>query len=119
MCALACSDETTGAECADYRCQSGLGAAIAEAFVAEGASAYLCARAGRDSEATRARLAAMATSRQVVLAEVADVADAAQVDAWVASGLRALSDVHNLVGDITDAVRVFEVIEAAYRLELA
>jgi 3-oxoacyl-[acyl-carrier protein] reductase len=61
----------------------GLGAAIAERYVAEGASVLLCARNADALQATADRLARCAAGGQVVLARQADVADSAQIDGLV------------------------------------
>ncbi len=57
----------------------GLGRAIAEAFLREGASILVCARGAEDLERTRARLEQIAPGR--VHAKVCDIANAEEVDA--------------------------------------
>lgn len=65
----------------------GLGAAIAEAFVAEGASVLLCARTPETLARVRERLLPLVAPNQQILLQAADVADPAQVDALVATAL--------------------------------
>lgn len=77
----------------------GLGVAIAERFVAEGASVMLCARSGGLLEDVVGRLAPLAIPGQRVLGEVADVADPAAVDALVARAIAAFGQVHALVNN--------------------
>jgi NAD(P)-dependent dehydrogenase (short-subunit alcohol dehydrogenase family) len=65
----------------------GLGAAIAEAFVAEGASVLLCARTSASLEEVRSRLEPRLTPGQRILIQTTDVADPVQVDALVTTAL--------------------------------
>ena len=74
----------------------GLGKAIAENFLREGANVVLCARSERDLSATRDELA-KAFPAQKVLAQTCDVANEAQVDELVAFTLRGLGSLEALV----------------------
>jgi 3-oxoacyl-[acyl-carrier protein] reductase len=74
----------------------GLGKAIAEHFLREGANVVLCARNEQDLAATRAELAQKFPA-QKVLAQTCDVADEAQVNALTAFALRELGSVNALV----------------------
>lgn len=67
----------------------GLGAAIAERYVAEGASVLLCARRVEALEAVRSRLSAALDDEQQVLAKTADVARPEEIDALVEYALSA------------------------------
>jgi 3-oxoacyl-[acyl-carrier protein] reductase len=75
----------------------GLGAAIAEAYVAEGASVLLCARGQELLRATHDRLAAKARPAQQVLFQAADTAQESQVDALTQYALSAFPQVDILV----------------------
>lgn len=75
----------------------GLGKAIAESFVRDGASVMLCARSERDLESARAAVAGLAAAGQKILARTCDVADETQVKALVAEAVRELGTVHALV----------------------
>jgi 3-oxoacyl-[acyl-carrier protein] reductase len=74
----------------------GLGKAIAEHYLHEGANVVLCARNKNELIATRDKLAAKAAS-QKVLAMPCDVADEAQVNDLVAFALRELGSLQALV----------------------
>ena len=77
----------------------GLGAVIAECFLAEGASVFLCARNLDMLEAQRTRLQSGCHPEQRVLACATDVADAAQVDAMVATALAGFPKIDILVNN--------------------
>jgi 3-oxoacyl-[acyl-carrier protein] reductase len=77
----------------------GLGRAMAEQFLREGASVVLCARDGRLLESTAAELQRLATAGQRVLANPCDVSDPAQVDALVRFALQHLGALHILVAN--------------------
>lgn len=77
----------------------GLGAAIAEAFIAEGASVLLCSRTGDAIEQVRQRLSVNLTPGQQVHARVCDVAVPDQVDALVARALALFPDLDVLVNN--------------------
>jgi len=77
----------------------GLGAAIAERFVAEGASVLLCARGLEPLRAVHGRLAAKARPSQQVLFQAADTAREAQVDALIHYALSAFPQVDVLVNN--------------------
>jgi NAD(P)-dependent dehydrogenase (short-subunit alcohol dehydrogenase family) len=77
----------------------GLGAAIAEHFVREGASVLLCGRRANALAALRDRLTALAVSGQKVLACPADVARPEQVDALIDFALDALPHIDILVNN--------------------
>ena len=77
----------------------GLGRAIAETFVREGASVMLCARDANLLEATRSDLAAIAAPGQQVLARVCDVSSEPQVNALISSAIAELGAVHVLVNN--------------------
>lgn len=74
----------------------GLGKAIAEQFLREGADIVLCARSEGDLFATREELATKFPARQV-LAKTCDVANEAQVNALVAFAAQQLGPLHALV----------------------
>ena len=74
----------------------GLGKAIAEHFLREGANIVLCARSEKDLSATRAELA-KAFPAQKVLARTCDVSNETQVNKLVAYGLRELGSLQALV----------------------
>jgi NAD(P)-dependent dehydrogenase (short-subunit alcohol dehydrogenase family) len=77
----------------------GFGLALARAYVAEGASVFLCARDGALLNDARDTLAAMATGSQRVLAMAADVSDPAQVRSVVTSAIESFGDVQILVNN--------------------
>ena len=77
----------------------GLGRAIAETFVREGASVMLCARDVALLEKTRAELEAQAQPGQNVLARACDVSSEQQVNALAAAAIAELGAVHALVNN--------------------
>jgi len=77
----------------------GLGLEIARAYVRAGANVLICARDAALLEAARTTLAGLATTDQVVAAEVADVSQPAHVDRFVARALGLFSQVHVLVNN--------------------
>ncbi len=74
----------------------GLGRAIAEHYLAAGASVAICARSERELTATQRELASQYPSQKVV-AHVCDVSDEAQVAATTAFALRGLGSLEILV----------------------
>src|ERR1700749_1803951 len=74
----------------------GLGKAIAEHFLCEGANIVLCARNEKDLSATRVDLAQKFPA-QKVLAQTCDVANEAQVNELVAFAFRELGSLDALV----------------------
>ena len=66
----------------------GLGAAIAERFVSEGASVFICARGEEALDQMKRKLSATLLPGQQVVSRCADVADRSQIDA----ALRAVND---------------------------
>ena len=76
----------------------GLGKAIAEHFVREGANVVLCARSKPDLAATRNELAKIAPKRKV-LAHVCDVSSESQVNEVVEFALHELGSIHVLVAN--------------------
>src|SRR5581483_3357887 len=74
----------------------GLGKAIAEQFLAEGASVVLCARGEKDLIATRDELAKKFPTQKIA-AKTCDVADEKQVNDLVAFAARELGPIHALV----------------------
>jgi 3-oxoacyl-[acyl-carrier protein] reductase len=74
----------------------GLGKAIAEHFLRDGANVAICARGEKDLLATRDELAKRFPS-QKVLAKVCDVSSETQVNELVAFALRELGPLHALV----------------------
>ena len=76
----------------------GLGAAIAEHFLREGANVVICARGEKELLATRDQLARLFPS-QKILAKTCDVADEGQVNALVDFALRELGPLHILVNN--------------------
>lgn len=77
----------------------GLGRAIAEQFLKEGANLLLCARSADTLEATRRDLAAQAAPGQQVLAQTCDVASPDQVHDLSQLALRELGSVQILVNN--------------------
>jgi 3-oxoacyl-[acyl-carrier protein] reductase len=77
----------------------GLGRAIAETFVCEGASVMLCARDAALLENARAELAALAQSGQKVLARACDVSSEQQVNDLAAHAIAEFGAVHVLVNN--------------------
>ena len=75
----------------------GLGKAIAQACVAEGAHVFLCARGADLLERTRAELALQAANGQQVLAQVADVSQPGDVQRLVEAALGSLPRLDGLV----------------------
>ena len=76
----------------------GLGAAIAEAFAAEGAAVMLCARGAAELEAQHARLAAAHPKARIV-AHVADVSKISNIDALFAAASDAFGRIDILVNN--------------------
>ena len=74
----------------------GLGKAIAEQFLREGANVVLCARSEKELSATRAELAAAFPSQRV-LAKTCDVASESRVNELVAFALAELGSLDALV----------------------
>ena len=77
----------------------GLGLEIARAYVRAGANVLICARDAALLESARTTLAALATTGQVVAAEVADVSRPADVDRFVARAIGLFPQVHVLVNN--------------------
>jgi NAD(P)-dependent dehydrogenase (short-subunit alcohol dehydrogenase family) len=77
----------------------GLGFEIAKKYVQAGADVMLCARSATLLDAARAELEAMATPGQKIVADVADVASEADVQALVANTLKTLGGCHILVNN--------------------
>lgn len=77
----------------------GLGRAIAETFVREGASVMLCARDAALLETTRAELTAIAAPGQQVLARACDVSSKQQVNDLAAHAIAEFGAVHVLVNN--------------------
>src|SRR6185295_14105371 len=77
----------------------GLGLEIALAYVRAGASVLLCARTGETLERAEREVSAAAAPSQQVLAVVADVAIAADVDRVAATALHHFPQVHALVNN--------------------
>jgi NAD(P)-dependent dehydrogenase (short-subunit alcohol dehydrogenase family) len=75
----------------------GLGRAIAESYVREGASVAICARDGALLDRVRGELLAIAGPGQRVIAEACDVSKPAAVDAMVAAAVLALPELDILV----------------------
>ncbi len=90
----------------------GLGAAIAERFLAANASVMLCARDGVELEARRAQLAG-AHSADRVAAQRADIASATEVDALFAAATRAFGRIQILVNNaaVTGPLGGFDVVD--------
>jgi NAD(P)-dependent dehydrogenase (short-subunit alcohol dehydrogenase family) len=74
----------------------GLGKAIAEQFLAEGANVVLCARSEKDLNLTRAELATKFPS-QKILSKACDVANEAQVTDLVTFAVKELGSIDTLV----------------------
>jgi 3-oxoacyl-[acyl-carrier protein] reductase len=74
----------------------GIGRAIATAFAAQGASVAICARGADTLQSTRAELAALGVSAH---AQVCDLSDGAQIDAWVQAAAAALGGIDVLVNN--------------------
>ncbi len=77
----------------------GLGRAIAETFVREGATVMLCARDAVLLERTRAELAELAQPGQTVLARACDVSSEQQVNDLAAHAFAEFGNVHILVNN--------------------
>jgi 3-oxoacyl-[acyl-carrier protein] reductase len=77
----------------------GLGAAITERFLAEGASVLVCARTLADLQALHARLGGGLRDGQRLLIHEADVADPAAVDGLVSAALAAFPKIDILVNN--------------------
>jgi len=77
----------------------GLGAVIAEMFVAEGASVVLCARSGTALTAISERLQPRLRAGQRVLTRIADVAQPSAVDALVTDAIMAFPQLDILVNN--------------------
>jgi len=77
----------------------GLGRAIAEACVADGANVFLCARSRQVLEQTRIAIAVKANPNQEILAQVADVSKPDQVASLVGEAKRALPRIDGLVNN--------------------
>ena len=76
----------------------GLGAAIAERFIAEGAAVALCARTGADLDAVRRRLRTLHPSAKIFV-RAADIADQSQVDVFFDEAQAALGRIDILVNN--------------------
>jgi NAD(P)-dependent dehydrogenase (short-subunit alcohol dehydrogenase family) len=76
----------------------GLGAAIAEHFLAHGASVALCARNGLELEAQRARLAATHPPDRIFV-QAADITVESEVDALFEATLSRFGQIHILVNN--------------------
>lgn len=77
----------------------GLGLAIARAYVAAGASVLLCARDPEALEQARATLVALASAKQIIGIQVADVSQRTDVDRLVARALQIFPQLHILVNN--------------------
>lgn len=77
----------------------GLGRAIAEAFVREGANVALCARDPKTLAATQAELQKLAAPGQKIIAKTCDVSSEAQVNELVAFALAELGSLQILVNN--------------------
>ncbi|MGH6824155.1 SDR family NAD(P)-dependent oxidoreductase [Methyloceanibacter sp.] len=77
----------------------GLGAAIAERFVEEGASLLICARSADAINSVAEKLSAKASSGQQIAACTTDVADASQVDSLVKRALDLFGRIDILVNN--------------------
>ena len=75
----------------------GLGKAIAEQYLREGASVVLCARNAKELAATRDELAKLASTGQKVLAKACDVSSEAQVNELVSFAITELGSLQALV----------------------
>lgn len=77
----------------------GLGLAIARAYVAAGASVLLCARDPEALEQARATLVALASAKQIIGIQVADVSQRTDVDRLAARALQMFPQLHILVNN--------------------
>ena len=77
----------------------GLGKAIAEHFIREGANVVLCARSEEDLKAAHSELVRLTKMEQKVLSHGCDVSNEAQVNELVAFALRELGSIHILVAN--------------------
>jgi NAD(P)-dependent dehydrogenase (short-subunit alcohol dehydrogenase family) len=91
------ADQLAGRAALITGASQGLGRAIAEAYVREGASVVICARDAALLAQVRGELAALAGPGQRVVAETCDVSQPAAVDALVAAALGALPGLDILV----------------------
>ena len=74
----------------------GLGKAIAEQFLAEGANVALCARNEQELDTTRSELSARFPSQQI-LSKACDVSNEPQINDLIAFALRELGSIDALV----------------------
>jgi NAD(P)-dependent dehydrogenase (short-subunit alcohol dehydrogenase family) len=90
----------------------GLGAAIAERFLASNASVMLCARNGTELEQRQAQLAA-AHSADRISSQRADIASEAEVDALFDAATRAFGRIHILVNNaaVTGPIGPFDAVD--------
>jgi 3-oxoacyl-[acyl-carrier protein] reductase len=90
----------------------GLGAAIAEVFLAANASVMLCARDASKLEARRRELA-KAHSADRVVAQTADIAHEKEVDALFEAATRAFGRIHILVNNaaVTGPIGPFDAVD--------
>lgn len=77
----------------------GLGLAIAEAFVREGANVVICARDENTLNAARDGLQTLAAPGQKILAKPCDVSSEAEVEALVSYAIAELGSLHALVNN--------------------
>ena len=77
----------------------GLGRAIAETFLREGASVMLCARDAATLETTRTELSVIAEAGQKVLVRACDVSSEQQVNVLASAAIAELGAVHVLVNN--------------------
>jgi NAD(P)-dependent dehydrogenase (short-subunit alcohol dehydrogenase family) len=77
----------------------GLGLEIARAYVAAGASVFMCARDAALLETARAEVSTLATAGQVVRAQPADISREADVEALAATVLETFPRLHILVNN--------------------
>jgi len=77
----------------------GLGLAIARAYVRAGAGVLMCARDPETLERAREEVAALATSSQTVVSQVADVSRRADVELLVETALEVFQRLHILVNN--------------------
>lgn len=95
----------------------GIGRAIAETLLREGASVAICARSAADVEAAVAELEELATDGATVAGGTVDAADLGSLQGWVAESIAALGGldiyVHNTSGKpqkaLEDWSRNFEI----------
>jgi len=106
------SPDLTGRAAIITGASRGLGAAIAERFLAANASVMLCAQDAAELDARRAQLAAAHSAGRVAV-QRADIASETDVDALFDAATRAFGRIHVLVNNaaVTGPIGPFDAVE--------